>query len=159
MTFPSTAAIVVVKGYWWADDGSGVAREVTATPSVDHVTSVSGKGVIDLVEKSAVPDTDNPYWEIEVVASNDPDLTPEFAWTFRFSGYDGAWTVTVPHDAPLDDDGRREVWLTSLTALVAPPAPAASYYTKAEVDALFAQHVGLSVPNWDPHPQYMLDTP
>lgn len=163
MTFPASAAVVVVKGYWWADDGTGVPRQVTATPAVDHVTSVTGQGVIDLVEKTATPETDNPYWEIEVVASNDPDLQPECPWTFRMSGYDGAWTVTVPHDAALDIDDRPAVWLTSLTPLISPPTPAASYYTKAEVDtkiaAALATHVGLATPDWDPHPQYQLDTP
>jgi hypothetical protein len=159
VTFPSSASVVVVKGYWWADDGTGVTRQVTATPSVDHVTSASGRGVIDLVEKTATPDGDNPYWELELVASNDPDLIPQFAWTFRMSGYDGAWTVTVPHDADPDSDDRPSVWLTELDPLVEIPEPQTSdyYYTKNQVDQKCTDHIGLSTPGWDPHPQYALD--
>lgn len=163
MTFPASASVVVVKGYWWADDGSGVPREVTATPAVNHVTSVSGRGVIDLVKKTATPDGDNPYWEIELVASDDPDLTPACPWTFRMSGYDGAWTVAIPHDAEEDEDERPAVWLTDLDPLTTPPTATDSYYTKAQVDAkidaAIAAHLGLSTPDWDPHQQYQLDTP
>lgn len=161
MTFPlnASATVVVVKGYWWADDGSGVPRTVTATPAVDHVVSVSGKGVIDLAEKSVTPDGDNPYWEIEVLASDDPDITPACPWTFRFAGYDGEWAVTVPHDAVTGTDGRPEVWLTSLTPLVNIPEPQTTdyFYTKDQIDALLAAHLGMANPGWDPHPQYALD--
>lgn len=136
MPLPVSANLITVKGFWWADDGSGVERVVTATPGTDHVTAVADHGVIDLAAKTATPDPDGS-WQITVIASNDPDLTPTCPWTFTFSGYSGAWTVTVPHDA-----AGGEVFLTALDPLVTPPTPSSAFYTRDQVDALFTAQDG-----------------
>lgn len=131
MPLPETAALITVKGYWWNVDGDGVDRVVTATPAVSHVTSLSGYGVIDLEAVTATPDADG-FWQLPLIASDDPDLTPACPWTFTFAGYGAGWSVTVPHDA-----AGGAVWLTALDHLVSPPSSAAAFYTRDQVDALF----------------------
>lgn len=106
MALPAAATEVHVYGHVLDWNGAPIAGVVvTASPSADRLIFHSTDDVI--YPKSETDTTDvNGYWDLELIASNDPDGDPlSFNYTFTLAGpgvNDSFNSVTVPWDAPPD---------------------------------------------------------
>lgn len=120
MSLPENAAVVRVRGYYYDQDGTGSGLKVTAIPSETLLIDQTAHAYIHLEPKEVTPNEGDSYWYLDLIASNDPDLTPAFTWTISIEGGPTYSGFTVPHDAPLEDVGEaadmRAIWLTAATA-------------------------------------------
>lgn len=136
MTLPINANVVRVRGYWYAQDGGGADRTITATPTASNLTDMGAFGYIKTAVKSTSPHPSTGAFFLDLLATDDPDLTP-FAWTIKLEG-EQSFTVEVPHDSAVVDVGAglmmRAAWLVDL-ATTTPPTPVNTYYTSPQTDA------------------------
>jgi hypothetical protein len=139
VTLPGNTTIVRVRGYWFAQDGSGVDQPITFTPTTTDLTDMAAFGYIKPNSVRVTPDAVTAYFYVDLLASNDPDLTP-FAWTVTRQDLPSV-TIQVDYASPVVDVGggvmKRATWLVNCAATVA-PAPVKTYYTSAQADAAIA---------------------
>jgi hypothetical protein len=122
MPLPASATEVHVYGHVLDWDGAPIEGvEVSATPSVPRLIFHSTDDVI--YPKTETDTTDvNGFWNIKVIASNDPDGDPaSFSYTIKLSGpgvSDSFPNVGIPYDAPVDANppfnGDRAIKLVAL---------------------------------------------
>lgn len=150
MPLPVNAAVVRVRGYWFAQDGSGHTGTITFVPSASNLTDMGAFAYIKTATVTVTPHPSTGYYYADLLATNDPDLTP-FAWTVTLQGQ-APFTIAVPYDAPTVDVGsgdmRPAIWLVD-AATITPPSPVATYYTAAQTDAAIANHAAAVDPHGD----------
>lgn len=137
---PDNVNLVRVRGYWLDQiTGVGVNKTITFTPSTTDLTDMGAFTYIETDTVTVTPDDDTGYFFADLIATDDPDLTP-FAWTVTRLGLTPV-TFDVPFDADIVDVGSglmmQAAWLVDC-ATTTPPTPANTYYTSAQTDAAIA---------------------
>lgn len=137
---PDNVNLVRVRGYWLDQiTGVGVDKTITFTPSTTDLTDMGAFTYIETDAITVTPDDTSGYFFADLIATDDPDLTP-FAWTVTRLGLTPV-TFDVPFDADIVDVGSglmmQAAWLVDC-ATTTPPTPANTYYTSAQTDAAIA---------------------
>lgn len=142
MTLPGNANYVRVRGYWFAQAGGGHTGTIKFAPRATNLTDLAAFAYIKPAAITVTPDPTTAYFFADLLATDDPDLTP-FAWTVTLRG-ETPVTINVPYTAPVVDVGagvmKQAIWLTN-AATITPPTPAATYYTSAQTDLAIASVV------------------
>jgi len=144
---PGNVDIVRVRGYWFDQDGGGahdnnnVPLTVTFAPFVSNLTDAAAFSYIKTDTIVVTPNPTTAYFYADLIASNDPDLTPS-AWTITLQGQPSV-TVGIDYNASVQDVGAgvmmKAVWLTDAAPVSPPPAPINSYYTSVQTNAAIAE--------------------
>lgn len=121
MTLPANVDIVRVRGYWFSQNGGGSGLSVTFTPLVANLLDLSEHAYIKTAPKVATPNSDTAYFFADLIATNDPDLTPSPArWRVTREGFDPV-VIEVPYDLDVVDVGgglmMHALWLTEATVV------------------------------------------
>lgn len=137
---PGNVNVVRIRGYWLDQTtGEGVDKTITFTPSTNDLTDMGAFAYIQTDPITVTPDDTTGYFFADLIASNDPDLTP-FAWTVTREGLTPV-TVTVPYDAAVIDVGsgvmKAAAYLVDC-ATTTTPSPVDTYYTSSQTDAAIA---------------------
>lgn len=139
MTLPGNANFIRVRGFWFDQLGGGVAKTITFTPTATDLTDMAAFAYIQTDVVTVTPDPTTASFYADLIATNDPDLTP-FAWTVVRQGQ-APVTFTVDYAAPTVDIGggvmKQAVWLVDAATTTA-PSPVNTYYTSAQTDAAIA---------------------
>lgn len=134
---PGNVDIVRVRGHWFSRTGGGSGRTITFEPLVPVLTDAAASSYITVDPIIATPDHGTAYFYADLIASNDPDLTPS-AWRVTFQDQD-PFTISVDYNATVQDVGdgvtMKAIWLASAPRTDPPPPPVESYYTSAQTDA------------------------
>ena len=138
---PDNVDIVRVRGYWFDQDGGGSGRTITFAPLVGNLTDAAAFSYIKTETVVVTPDPDTAYFFADLIASNDPDLTPS-AWTITLQGQTSQ-TVGIDYNATVQDVGggvnMKAVWLTDAAPVSPPPPPIDSWYTSVQTNAAIAE--------------------
>jgi len=118
---PANVAIVRVRGKWFHQNGGGSGQTITFTPLVSSLVDLSEHAYIETAVVTATPDPDTAYFYADLIATDDPDLTPSPArWRVTRPGFP-AVVIEVPYDSPFEDVGEAEdmraLWLTEATVV------------------------------------------
>lgn len=121
LPLPANVAIVRVRGWWYRQGGGGSLLTVTFTPLVSSLIDVTEHAYIETAVVTATPDPDTAYFFADLIATDDPDLTPSPArWRVTRPGFP-AVVIEVPYDSPFEDVGEAEdmqaLWLTAATVV------------------------------------------
>lgn len=139
MTLPDNVQLVRVRGYWYSQTGGGVAKAVRFVPTATDLTDMAQFSYIQLTPVTVTPDSATAYFYADLIATNDPDLTP-FAWVVMRQGQQPV-TITVDYASSVVDVGGGNMmaaaWLVDCATTTA-PAPVDTYYTSAQTDAAIA---------------------
>lgn len=139
MTFPVNANKVRVRGYWYGPAGGGHTGSITFEPTSTNLTDMSAFGWIKTASVTVTPDPTTAYFYADLVATDDPDLTP-FAYRVSLQG-EQSFTINVPYNAPTVDVGlgvmKQAIWLIDAATITA-PTPVDTYYTSDQTDAAIA---------------------
>lgn len=148
MSLPGNVDVVRVRGYWFAQAGGGSGLPVLFEPAVSNLTDTSAFAYIKTSAKTAMPDTDSAYFFVDLIASDDPDLTPS-AWKVTPQGQP-SFTVAVAYDSPVEevDTGvfMKAMWLVNAPTITPPPAPVDTYYTSTQTNTLLTGKAAAGVP-------------
>lgn len=139
MSLPENADIVRVRGWWFEQDGDGNPEPVTFVPLVSNLIDADEHAYIKTRTKVATPDAVTGYFFVDLIASNDPDLTPS-AWRVTLQGED-PFTIVVDYNSTVSEveSGvfKKAVWLTAAAGTGTPPDPIAGYFTSDQtLDAI-----------------------
>jgi hypothetical protein len=137
MSLPENVNVVRVRGYWLDQSGQGTTRSINFQPlPCDLVTDSGAFAYISTTNTRIVPDPTTGYFYADLIATNDPDLTP-FTWKVTLQGQP-PFTIEVDYQSPTVDVGdgvmMQAVWLVD-AATTTVPQPISSYYTKTQTDA------------------------
>lgn len=141
MALPGNVNVVRVRGYLFNQNGTGASqlKVMFMPPSPMLLTDVGANSFINLSPLVVTPDPTSGYFFADLVATNDPNLTPT-AWTCLIPGQP-VLTIAVPYDSPTVDVGggvmMQALWLTG-AATITVPTPSATYYTSAQTDTALA---------------------
>jgi hypothetical protein len=139
VTLPGNANFVRVRGFWFDQLGGGVAKTITFTPTATDLTDMAAFAYIQTDVVTVTPDPTTGAFYADLIATNDPDLTP-FAWTVVRQGQ-APVTFQVDYAAPTVDVGsgvmKQAVWLVDAATITA-PTPTNMYYTSTQTDAAIA---------------------
>ena len=118
---PDNVNIVRVRGYWYSQNGGGSGITITFTPLVDNLIDLTEHAYIKTTAKTATPDADTAYFFVDLIATNDPDLTPSPArWKVTRDGFSPV-VIEVPYDLDIVDVGgglmMHALWLTDATVV------------------------------------------
>jgi hypothetical protein len=121
VALPDNVDVVRVRGYWFSQSGGGSGLSVTFTPSVANLIDISEHAYIKTAVKVATPDDATAYFFADLIATNDPDLTPSPArWRVTRDGFDPV-VIEVPYDLDVVDVGdglmMHALWLTDATVV------------------------------------------
>lgn len=138
---PDNVDIVRVRGYWFDQDGGGNQQTVTFEPLISNITDAAAFSYIKTETVTVTPDSDTAYFFHDLIASNDPDLTP-FAWKVTLQGQP-SFTIAVDYNASVVDVGggvhMKAVWLVDAATTDPPPDPISAYYTSDQTNAAIAE--------------------
>lgn len=138
---PGNVDIVRVRGYWFDQDGGGNSQTITFEPLVSNITDAAAFSYIKTETVVVTPNPVTAYFFHDLIASNDPDLTP-FAWKVTLQGQPSI-TISVDYNASVVDVGggvnMKAVWLTDAASISPPPPPIPSYYTSVQTNAAIAE--------------------
>lgn len=139
---PDNVDIVRVRGYWFDQDGGGSGKTITFVPAVSNLTDAAAFSYIKTEAVTVTPNASTAYFFADLIASNDPDLTPS-AWTVTLQGQP-PFTIGVDYNASVQDVGgfnMKAVWLLDAAPTTPPPAPIDSYYTSVQTNAAIAEAI------------------
>jgi len=144
---PANVDIVRVQGKWFAMAGGGAKRAngapltVTFAPQLSNLVDASEFSYIETASVVVTPDEDTAYFYADLIASNDPDLTPS-TWTVTREGHPST-TISVDYNATVQEVSpgvfMKAVWLTDAAETTPPPPPIPGYYTSAQTNAAIAE--------------------
>lgn len=141
MSLPDNVDIVRVRGYWLDQDGTATDRTVTFAPVTSNLIDADAFAYIKTSAKTATPDPADGYFFADLIASNDPDLTPS-AWVVTLQGQ-VPFTIGVDYNASVVDVGggvhMKAVWLVDAPGTGTPPDPIDTYYTSTQTNAAIAE--------------------
>lgn len=139
MTVPGNVNFVRVRGYWFDQLGGGVTKPISFTPTATDLTDMGAYAYIQTDPVTVTPDAETAYFFVDLIATNDPDLTA-FAWTVVREGQ-APVTIAVDYASPVTDVGSglmlQAAWLVDCATTIA-PTPANTYYTSEQTDAAIA---------------------
>lgn len=119
MTLPDNVDVVRVRGYWYSQDGGGSGLPIRFAPQVSTLIDPNAHAYISVSTKTANPDDATAYYFVDLIASNDPDLTPNH-WTVTPQGV-APFVIEVPYDSDVVDVGAglmmKALWLTEATVV------------------------------------------
>lgn len=119
MTLPGNVDVVRVRGYWFSQDGGGSGLPITFTPLVDNLVDVAAHAYIKVSPKTAHPDDATAYYFVDLIATDDPDLTPNH-WRVTPSG-ETSFVINVPYNSGVVDVGSgvmlKALWLVDATVV------------------------------------------
>lgn len=143
MPLPDNVTVVRVRGYWLDQAGAGHQAPITFEPARTNLTNLGMFGWIRTARVVATPDPTSGYFFVDILATDDPDLTP-FVWRVTLQGQP-PMVIAVPHLSPVVDVGggdmRRAMWLSQAAQPPTGPALGPLYYTSGQVDAAVADAV------------------
>lgn len=117
MTLPANVDVVRVRGYWFSQAGGGSGLSLTFTPQLPNLLDATEHAWIKLSPKTTTPDNSTAYFFVDLIASNDPDLTPS-RWRVTPEGQT-AFTIEVPYNSTVVDVGAglmmKAIYLTAAT--------------------------------------------
>jgi len=117
VTLPANVDVVRVRGYWYSQNGGGSGLPLTFTPQLPNLLDATEHAWIKLSPKTATPDNATAYFFVDLIASNDPDLTPS-RWRVSPDGQT-AFTIEVPYDSDVAEVepgvDMKTIWLTDAT--------------------------------------------
>jgi len=117
VTLPANVDIVRVRGYWFDQAGGGSGLSISFTPVLSNLLDSSEHAWIKLSPKTATPDASTAYFFVDLIASNDPDLTPS-RWHVTPEGQT-PFMIEVPYDSSVVDVGgglmMKAIYLTAAT--------------------------------------------
>jgi len=144
---PANVDIVRVRGKWFAQTGGGAKRSngdpltVTFVPQLSNLVDASEFSYIETDSVVVTPDEDTAYFYADLIASNDPDLTPS-TWTVTREGHPSK-TISVDYNATVQEVEpgvfMKAVWLTDAAETTPPPPPIPGYYTSEQTNAAIAE--------------------
>lgn len=141
MSLPDNVDIVRVRGYWLDQDGTATDRTVTFDPVTSNLIDADAFAYIKTDRVVASPDPADGYFFADLIASNDPDLTPS-AWVVTLQGQ-VSFTIGVDYNASVVDVGggvhMKAVWLVDAPGTGTPPDPIDTYYTSTQTNAAIAE--------------------
>jgi hypothetical protein len=141
VSLPGNVDVVRVRGYWLNQDGTGNEQTVTFEPLVSNLIDADAFAYIKTDRVVVTPDPVTGYFFQDLIASNDPDLTPS-AWRVTLLGQP-SFTIGVDYNASVQDVGggvsMKAVWLTDAPGTGTPPDPIDSYYTSVQTNAAIAE--------------------
>jgi len=117
VTLPGNVDIVRVRGYWFSQDGGGSNLSITFTPVQSNLLDSSAHAWIAMSPKTVTPDSSTAYFFVDLIASNDPDLTAS-RWHVTPQGQT-PFEIEVPYDSSVVDVGgglmMKAIYLTAAT--------------------------------------------
>jgi hypothetical protein len=138
---PDNVDLVRVRGFWFDQDGGGSGKTVTFVPTVSNLTDAAAFSYIKTETVTVTVDPSTAYFFADLIASNDPDLTPS-AWTVTLQGQT-PFTIGVDYNATVQDVGGglniKAVWLVDAATVTPPPSPINSYYTSVQTNAAISE--------------------
>jgi uncharacterized Zn ribbon protein len=141
MSLPENVDLVRVRGYWFDQDGTGTDRTIRFDPLVSNLIDADSFAYIKTDTVIITPDPDDGYFFVDLIASNDPDLTPS-AWTVTLQGQP-SFTISVDYNAFVQDVGdglhMKAVWLVDAAGTGTPPDPIDTYYTSTQTNSAIAE--------------------
>lgn len=141
MSLPENVDIVRVRGNWFKQDGTGNEQTITFAPLVSNLIDADAFAYIKTSAKTVTPDPTSGYFFADLIASNDPDLTPS-AWTVTLQGQ-APFTIGVDYNATTQEVSpgvfMKAVWLVDAAGTGTPPAPIDTYYTSVQTNAAIAE--------------------
>lgn len=174
MALPTSADLVMVRGYWWDEtSGGGVNGTITFDPipfagaATPNLLDQSAYGHIKTRQQVATPDPVSGFFAVLLVANDDPDLDPFAGWRVTYAG-ENAYTIVVPYNAPVVtvdvaahaalpslpvNSQVKALWLSSVATGGTPaPSPPSAYLNQTQTLAAIA--AGIDAHDADPgaHP-------
>jgi hypothetical protein len=141
VSLPENVDIVRVRGNWFKQDGTGNEQTITFAPLVSNLIDADAFAYIKTSAKTVTPDPTSGYFFADLIASNDPDLTPS-AWTVTLQGQ-APFTIGVDYNATTQEVEpgifMKAVWLVDAAGTGTPPAPIDTYYTSVQTNAAIAE--------------------
>jgi hypothetical protein len=119
MTLPGNVDRVRVRGYWYSQTGGGSGLPITFTPLVTNLLDIAAHAYISTGPLTILPDDTTAYFFVDLIATNDPDLTPNH---WRVSPQtQPSFVINVPFDSPVLDVGgglmMKALWLVDATVV------------------------------------------
>jgi hypothetical protein len=139
VTLPLNISVVRVRGYWFDQAGGGAPLTLTFTPQASNLTNLGAFAFVKTDVVTVTPDPATAYFYADLIATNDPDLTP-FAWVVTPQGQP-SFTIEVDYLSPMVNVGgslvMQAAWLVDCATIVA-PTPTNTYYTSDQTNAAIA---------------------
>lgn len=148
MALPGNVNLVRVRGYWFAQDGTGYSGgTVKFVPAAADLTDMSAFANIETATVTVTPDPTTGYYFADLIATDDPDLTA-FAWQVTRTNAAGVAvlnaTIAVPYNSPTVDVGAGlmmpSLWLVDAATTTVPPT-SETFYTSEQTDAHIAEAI------------------
>lgn len=141
MSLPENVDIVRVRGFWYDQDGTATDRTITFAPLTSNLLDEDAHAYIKTATVVVTPNPADGYFFVDLIASNDPDLTAS-AWTVTLQGQT-PFTISVDYNVSVQDVGdglmMKAVWLPDAPGTGTPPDPIDSYYTSVQTNAAIAE--------------------
>jgi hypothetical protein len=141
MALPGNVDIVRVRGFWYDQDGTATDRTITFAPLTSNLLDEDAHAYIKTAVVVVTPNPVDGYFFADLIASNDPDLTPS-AWTVTLQGQP-SFTISVDYNVTEQEVEpgvfMPAVWLPDAPGTGTPPAPIDTYYTSVQTNAAIAE--------------------
>lgn len=119
MTLPDNVDVVRVRGYWYSQDGGGSGLPISFAPVTNFLIDPDAHAYITVSTKTAHPDDATAYYFVDLIATNDPDLTPNH-WRVTPQG-ETSFVIEVPFNSGVVDVGAglmmKALWLVDATVV------------------------------------------